>query len=237
LRGGRTAVVLRHAPTEHLGRFAGVLAARGWSVRQFDVAVEDLDATAVQQADALIVLGGAVGAYQSDLFPFLTAELNALRARLAEDRPVLGVCLGAQLLAAAAGAAVFRGPETEIGFAAVRVVPDSAVAPFGGIPVLQWHGDTFELPAGARRVATSAVYENQAFELGSSLGVQFHPEVDARMLGQWLASGVGELLAAGIDPRRLRAEGAVHAEPQAAAGAEMLATWLEQVEATAARAD
>lgn len=225
-----TAVVLRHAPTEHLGRFADVLDARGWSVRHLDVAIEELDADAVQAADALIVLGGAIGAYQGDLFPFLDGELDALRARLDENCPVLGVCLGAQLLAAAAGAAVYAGPVTEIGFSPVDVVADSAAAPFAGVPVLQWHGDTFELPAGARRVATSPVYENQAFQLGSSLGVQFHPEVDARMLEQWIVSGVGELLDAGIDPRSLRAEGLQHAERQAEAGARMVGAWLQQIE-------
>lgn len=226
----RTVLVLRHGPGEHLGRFARVLQRRGWTARILDVAVEGVDAGTVTGADAVIVLGGAVGVYQSHLFPYLADEVAALRSRLAADRPTLGVCLGAQLLAAAAGADVRPGGTTELGFGTVHVEPGSPLDDFAGVPVFQWHGDTFDLPAGARPLATGDTYANQGFELGSALAVQFHPEVDGPMLEQWIASGVGELLALGLDPRQLRADGERYAEAQARAGERMVERWLDRVE-------
>ncbi|HEY8590938.1 MAG TPA: glutamine amidotransferase [Naasia sp.] len=227
-------LVLRHGPGEHLGRFAAVLERRGWGVRILDVAVEPIVDDVVASADAVIVLGGAVGVYQSELFPYLADEVAALRRRLDADRPTLGVCLGAQLLAAAAGADVRPGGITELGFVPVDVEPGSPIDDFAGVRVLQWHGDTFDLPAGARRLATGQTYANQGFELGSALAVQFHPEVDGPMLEQWIASGVGELLGLGIDPRQLRADGQRYAEAQARAGERMVERWLDRVEASLA---
>ncbi|MCU1437559.1 MAG: hypothetical protein JWP66_646 [Naasia sp.] len=231
MTGGGTVLVLRHGPGEHLGRFAEVLDRRGWSVRTLDVAVDPVDAGTVTGADAVIVLGGAVGAYQADLFPYLADEVAALRARLDADRPTLGVCLGAQLLAAAAGAEVRPGGVTELGFFPVQVEPGSPLDAFAGVPVLQWHGDTFELPEGARPLASGDTYANQGFQLGRALAVQFHPEVDGRMFEQWIASGVGEILDLGLDPRRLRADGERFAEAQARAGERMLERWLDEIEA------
>ncbi len=229
--GSKTAVVFRHSPSVHLGSLEAPLAERGYSIRHVEVATEVIDPRIVADADVLIVLGGSIGAYQQELFPFLGTELTAIRARLDEGAPVLGVCLGAQLMAASLGAKVYPGPVLEIGFVDIDAGDDPVLAVFDK-PVLQWHGDTFDLPEGAVPVATGRTYANQAFRYGDhGLAVQFHPEVDGGMLRQWIVDGVGELAAQGIDPREFRADGARHADSQAARGARMMERWLESVEA------
>jgi GMP synthase (glutamine-hydrolysing) len=230
LSRARTAVVFRHSPLAHLGSLQAPLVERGYEIRNVDVATEVIDPRLAAEADVLIVLGGSVGAYQEDLFPFLTAELTAIRARLEAGAPVLGVCLGAQLMAASLGAAVYPGPVTEIGFFSVDAGDDPVLEVFDK-PVLQWHGDTFDLPEGAVAVASGDNYRNQAFRYGEhGLAVQFHPEVDGGMLRQWIVDWVDDLAQHGIDPRVFRAEGARHADPQARRGQRMLERWLESVE-------
>lgn len=230
MSAARTAVVFRHSPLVHLGSLESPLVERGYEIHQLDVATQVIDPRLVAEADVLIVLGGSIGAYQEDLFPFLSTELAAIRSRLEAGAPVLGVCLGAQLMAASLGAAVYPGPVTEIGFFAVDAGADPVLEVFDK-PVLQWHGDTFDLPEGAVAVASGANYANQAFRYGEhGLAIQFHPEVDGGMLRQWIVDGIGELAQHGIDPRVFRAEGARHADPQARRGQRMLDRWLESVE-------
>ncbi|WP_437533214.1 gamma-glutamyl-gamma-aminobutyrate hydrolase family protein [Sorangium sp. So ce726] len=142
--------------------------------------------------DVLVVMGGpmGIGDLERPEYPFLRQELQLLRRRVAEDAPVLGVCLGAQLLAFAAGAPVHAMTQDdgsrcyEVGWAPIRLHPSGAADPIlGGLPeespVLHWHGDMFELPARARRLASTPRCPNQAFQLGSRMfGLQFHCEVD-----------------------------------------------------------
>lgn len=133
----------------------------------------------------LVIMGGPMSARSDDGFPTRKAELD-LAARAVEDGvPVLGVCLGAQLLAAAAGGSVLAGEEPEIGWGTVSLTDAAGSdALFAGCPdtlsVLHWHGETFELPVGAVRLAASEQYQNQAFRVGDvAWGLQFHVEVDA----------------------------------------------------------
>lgn len=134
---------------------------------------------------ALVVMGGPMSATSDDGFPTRRAELALLQSALGTEVPVLGVCLGAQLLAAAAGGRVLPGDGPEIGWAPIALTADAAADPlFVGLPerltVLHWHGDTFELPPGATHLARSSRYEHQAFRVGASAwGLQFHLEVDA----------------------------------------------------------
>ena len=131
-----------------------------------------------------------MGAYDEADHAWLATEKQLIREAVAADVPVWGVCLGAQLLASALGARVYKGEEPEVGVLPVELTPAATDDPvFGGapttFPTLQWHGDTFELPPGATALASSPVYPNQAFRVGRSYGVQFHIEVSLDLATQW----------------------------------------------------
>jgi GMP synthase (glutamine-hydrolysing) len=139
----------------------------------------------------LAVMGGAMGVHDTDQFPWLETERRALAAAVAAGLPVLGICLGAQQLAAALGASVTTGPDPEIGVGAVALTPagraDPVLGPEGDrVAVIQWHGDTFDIPDGALQLATGDRYPNQAFRFGPlAYGFQFHIEVDDAMARAW----------------------------------------------------
>ncbi len=130
--------------------------------------------------DGLVIMGGPMGVNDTSCHGHLAGEIDLIRLSLEREIPVLGVCLGAQLMAAATGAAVFQGPVEELGPGEVRlVVDDPVLGPAGSdLPVIHWHGDTFDLPAGARLLASSEAYPHQAFRIGRhAYGLQFHVEI------------------------------------------------------------
>ena len=207
---GRSAVALRHVAFEDLGLLSPILAEAGWTVSTCSAPSDDLRSAAIENADLLIVLGGPIGVYEEESYPFLTQEIALLERRLAQDRPVLGICLGCQLMARALGARVFPGTTKEIGWDPIALTQAgevSCLAPLAepGAKVLHWHGDTFDLPTGAVRLASSTHYDNQAFAYGArALGLQFHLEADPRGLEEWYVGHATELAAAGISVAQLR---------------------------------
>lgn len=228
----RRVAAIRHLAFEDLGLFGEVFAALGWPVEYHEAGLDDL-AAPLAGADLAVILGGPIGVYETDSYPFLKDELAALERRLAAGRPTLGICLGAQLMAAALGARVYPGGRKEIGWGEVRLTEAgraSSLAHLAGRPVLHWHGDTFELPAGAVRLASTELYENQAFAQGrNALALQFHAEADAGRIEQWLIGHGGELAAAGIDIPALRARSRSAGAELRAAGAGLLGDWLERL--------
>lgn len=182
---------------------------------------------------ALVVLGGDQNVSEQDRFPYLTAEIALLREWLPSGRPVLGVCLGAQLLAEAAGGRVVRAHTRELGWLGVEVLPRAADDPVLGfapahLTALQWHSFAVEPPPGAVVLARSPVCA-QAFRLGSAWGVQFHPEVDRAILDAWL-----EDLDRGIPPQArdaelLEAGVAEHLETWNGVGRQLFGGFLTQV--------
>ena len=224
-------VAIRHLAFEDLGLLAGLLAARGFSVRYLEAGLEPIDDAALMRPELVVILGGPIGVYESNLYPFLDAELAAIRARLDVGKPTLGICLGAQLMAKALGATVAPGPQKEIGWAPLTLTSAgraSVLAPFAATPVLHWHGDNLDLPPGAVRLASTAACPNQAFAIGDKLlGLQFHLEVDPARIEQWLIGHTVELGKAGIDPRMLRSEAATVGRTTAEQGSAALAQWLE----------
>lgn len=178
--------VVQHVPYEAPGLIADVVAGGGDELRLWPTwagqtpTVADWDA---QAPDAFVVMGGPMSAGDDDEYPNLAIERDLLRRGVAEQVPVLGICLGAQLLAAATGAEVYRGPTDELGPGSVTLTeagisdPVLAAASLAEVPVMHWHHDTFDLPDGAVHLARSSQYENQAFRVGSSAyGLQFHVE-------------------------------------------------------------
>jgi len=231
----RTCVAIRHVAYEDLDLLEGVLAAKGFSVRYLDAPIEDVAAFDPLEPDLLVVLGGPLGAYDEALFPFLIPELKAVERRLAADRPLLGLCLGAQIMARALGARVYPNPAgKELGWSALSLTPEgqnSVLAGLDGAAVLHWHGDTFDLPHGAERLASTPVTPNQAFSWGQrALGLQFHAEVSGRGLERWFVGNIGEISSTpGISLAELRADTARHAPIIEKRGAGVLGQWLDMV--------
>jgi len=227
----RTAVVIRHLAFEDLGHFAPVLAESGYKVQYCDVGLDPLN----DAGDLFIVLGGPIGVYEEDKYPFLTGEINLIEARLAARRPTLGICLGAQLMARALGARVYPGSAKEIGFAPITLTDagrTSCLADFEGKPVLHWHGDTFDLPAGATLLASTDICMQQAFSFGrNAVGFQFHPEAGAVGFERWLIGHTCELAAAGKSVPALRADNDRLASQLAGPAQACLRLWLSQLEA------
>lgn len=228
----KTAVAIRHVQFEDLGSFEAVLAAAGYRIHYYDVGIHELWTLDPLLPDLLIVLGGPVGVYETDSYPFLTGERQLLKARLAEHRPTLGICLGAQQIAATLGAAVAPSGIKEIGFSVLELTDAGRVGPLRhleGVPVLHWHGDAFQTPEGAENLATTALCDTQGFALGRHvLALQFHPEVDAAAsIERWLVGHAAELAAANIDPRDLRDEAARFGPTLRDAARRMAAEWLE----------
>jgi GMP synthase (glutamine-hydrolysing) len=180
-------VLLQHVAFEGPGLIAAAAGQAGVSldVRRLDLGNAVPGPDEIEQVGGLVVMGGPMGAHDDVAHPQLAAERLLLREALAAGTPVLGVCLGAQLLAAAAGADVFVGNAgPEIGLGAVDLTADGRRDPVLGpggraLPVLHWHSDTFTLPDGATLLASTGRYRHQAFRLGArAYGLQFHVEID-----------------------------------------------------------
>lgn len=140
----------------------------------------------------IIILGGPMSVYEEDKYPFLRKEDIFIKESIKKEKSILGICLGAQLIAKALGAKVFKAPVKEIGWYKVSLTVDGLKDPiFSGFPpefnVFQWHGDTFEIPDGAKWIAASSPVTNQAFRYGRNVyGLQFHLEVTEQMIDEWI---------------------------------------------------
>lgn len=220
------AVVLQHAPSEGPGRLGRALEAAGVALRVVRADLGEPVPEALGAASSLIVLGGPMGAYETARYPHLGAEIALIEHAIARSAPVLGVCLGSQLLATALGARVYTGERPEIGWGEVWLGDEAASDPlFTSLPrrfgALHWHNDLFDLPSGARSLASSALTAHQAFGLGDRVyGLLFHLEPDAAQVKAMASESADELRAAGVDSSALaRAAELGAAEAERVAGA------------------
>ena len=230
----KTALAIRHVHFEDLGTLEPILHGRGYAVNHVDATGTELRALDAGEPDLLVVLGGPIGAFDDAIYPFLADELALVRRRLESGRPILGICLGAQLMARALGAKVYSLGTKEIGFGPIALTEEGKSSPLaatGDAPVLHWHGDQFDIPPGAVRLASTAIGENQAFSLGRNVfGLQFHLEVDPRGIERWLVGHACELGLAGIDPRVLRAQAREHEARLATTAKQVFSAWLDGLE-------
>jgi GMP synthase (glutamine-hydrolysing) len=238
IKSRRSAMALRHVAFEDLGLLAPIMDRHGWDVSFCEAAVDDLAHGSIRNADLIVVLGGPIGVYEIDAYPFLTEEIALLEHRLSRHLPTLGICLGSQLMAKALGSRVFKGPVKEIGWGAVELTEQGASSCLGALRdddavVLHWHGDSFDLPAGASRLASNRNYENQAFAYGdNALALQFHLEADPRQLEEWYVGHAVELGAAGISVPDLRAQTLKHERRLALRAERIFGQWLQQIDPT-----
>lgn len=228
----KTAAAIRHVHFEDLGAFENVLTSSGYHIRYYDVGANDLRSPELAECDLLIVLGAPIGAYEDENYPFLIEEVAIIQKRVNFARPALGICLGAQLFARALGSQVYPGPAKEIGWAPLALTAEGKHSPLRfleGVPVLHWHGDTFDLPEGAELLASTPICKNQAFRYGKSLlAFQFHPEASAKNFERWLIGHALEISSVkGLSVSKLRSDTARLAPESAPLGQQCLREWLE----------
>jgi len=230
-------LVLQHISCEPPAAFEDELRARGLDVTRVELD-EGERLPDWREFPAIVVMGGPMGAYDETDHPWLVEEKRLLREAVEADVPVWGVCLGAQLLASALGARVYRGDEPEVGVLPVELTSAAADDPVfrdvpNSFPTLQWHGDSFDLPDGATLLASSPAYPHQAFRVGRSYGLQFHLEVALELATEWgevpaYAQSLESTLGAGA-LERLLAEVAEHVDETVPLARGIFGRWLEHV--------
>lgn len=233
----KTVLCVSHVAFEDLGSFGPVLADLGYRISRVEAGFDDLREVDALQPDLMVLLGGPIGVYEDGAYPWIRDELALAERRLAADRPLLGLCLGSQMMVRALGARVYPGSGKEIGWAPVTLTDagrQSCAAHLAPelTSVLHWHGDTFDLPRGGLRLASTRQYENQAFSYGrAALAFQFHPEASARSLERWFIGHAGEIAGTpGISVPQLRADTQRHAAALERQGALCLRQWLASLD-------
>lgn len=236
----REVLVFRHLAFEDLGAWEETFSQLGFRVAYVDMGVDPLDENRVMNAALLIVLGGPIGVHDKELYPFLADEERAIKRRMSQKAPIIGICLGAQLMALAAGGEVKPAGSglggspgaMEIEFSPLNVTEDGAQSPMktlAGVDVLHWPGDCFSTPPGAVNLANTPGYPNQAFAIGTwALGLQFHPEFDSSAVEKWLIGHTSDLRAHGVDIVSLRRDAANNGQALRSASTVMMTEWLRR---------
>lgn len=228
----KSCAIIRHLAFEDPGFLGPLLNERGYEVTVLEPGIDDL--ALAQLSDLLVVLGGPIGVYETDAYPWIGEELAVIGARLKREAAILGICLGAQLIARAAGAQVYPGDNgKEIGWAPVILTAEGQRSPLSildrSTPVLHWHGDTFDLPPGAILLASTDRYRTQAFAIGTNvLGLQFHIEVDPSYTERWLVGHAVELANAAVDVPGLRSANARQGQNEETARS-VFSRWLDDI--------
>lgn len=198
-----TVLAIQNTRIEGSGLLGKILASEGFAITSINAKHEKIPD---EEYSFLLVLGAPESA--NDDTDYLRKEQELIRSYVSKQKPVLGICLGSQLIAKAFGAKVFPGPKKEIGFYH-DLIPESQTGLFSGFDnpftVFHWHGDTFDLPNSATRLVHSSMYQNQAFQIGTAVGLQFHLEVDETMVNLWLDNTQEKIdKIPYIDPQKIR---------------------------------
>jgi GMP synthase-like glutamine amidotransferase len=186
-------LIIKNIPSEGPGTIIEFLNLRGLPYRIVEASLEPIPD--IDEYDVLIVMGGPMAVYEMDRYPFLRDVAWVIEKAIKKNKRVLGICLGAQLIAHVLGAKVYKGKEEEIGWLDIEPTLEGArdavlrmvVEGSGTTKVLQWHGDTFDLPEGSIRLAFSQLYLNQAFRYDNCYALQFHIEVTPEMIREWFS--------------------------------------------------
>jgi GMP synthase (glutamine-hydrolysing) len=238
------ALVLQHIACEPPGTYEDVLDERGVEIERVEIDEGD-PLPDWREFDALVAMGGPMSAGDDEALPWLTDEKRLIAQAVGAGKPFWGVCLGVQLLAASLGARVYPGAAPEVGILPVMLTEEGREDPVFGplpdeLPTLQWHGDTFDLPPRAVRLAGSPAYPNQAFRVGRAYGVQFHLEVSPGLAREWAevpeySASLDRVLGPGALDRLIE-ELESESETMAAHAAGLFERWLDRVVTPAAAA-
>jgi GMP synthase-like glutamine amidotransferase len=230
------ALVLQHIRCEPPGLFSGMLNGRGAAIETVELD-EGGELPDWHEVDLVVAMGGPMSVHDEAEHPWLAGEKRWIAAAVRAGTPYFGVCLGAQLLAASLGAEVRPGDTPEVGVLPVEVTAAGRADPVFGVlggrfPALQWHGDTFAIPAGAVHLARSAAYPGQAFRFGAAAyGVQFHVEVTDAMLAEWGQVPAYQRSAEAVlgedGFRQLAAAFAADRDPMARSASALFHAWLD----------
>ncbi|WP_216935645.1 MULTISPECIES: glutamine amidotransferase [unclassified Acinetobacter] len=227
-----TVYAIQHLAFEDLGAWEDIFYQLGLRVRYFEAGIDDLR-KAFEHPGLMVILGGPIAVYETKDYPFLQEEIDLLKVRLKKNLPTLGICLGAQLIAAVLDAKVYSGDAKEIGWSKLNLAPieNNPLKSLKNTEVLHWHGDTFDLPEQAELLASSALYPNQAFRVGQNiLALQFHAEVASESLEKWLIGHTCELRKAQINIPALRADHQSYAPLLEQAASSVLMHYLENLQ-------
>ena len=213
-------LVLQHIKSEGLGIIGKALRQKGIAVDFLRIFKGDRIPKSINGYDGLIILGGPMGVYEEDVYPFIKEEITLIKSAIKNNTPILGICLGTQLLAKAAGADVYKGKKKEIGWYKVELTDEGAKDQlFIGLPdeftVFQWHGDTFDIPENSKCLASSELFPHQIIKVGkNAYGLQFHLEVTAEMVKEWIDINDKELASVKsyIHPKNILKDTSKHIE-------------------------
>ena len=237
----KTVNVIRHLAFEDMASFTSVLQINGYQINyieaaDFALAPDDLAQIDALSDDLLVILGGPISVNDSSMFPFIEAEINLLKQRIAADKPTMGICLGAQLIARALGASVYPGDTKEIGWYDLTLTSageQSALRYLNAehCSMLHWHGETFDLPDDAVLLASSEAYKNQAFSYGDKvLALQFHPEITQRSMEKWFIGHIGEIMQTdGVSVEKLRHDTRQYANQLEVQGELFFNSWINSI--------
>ena len=191
-REEKTILVVQHVECEGLGFFEPIAKRKGFDLRYIRVYRGERVTRRIDDVWGVVVLGGPMGVYEEERYPFIRDEIALVEEVLKRGIPFLGICLGCQILAKACGAPVYKGGAREIGWYGIELTEPARTDPlFIGLPqrmtVFQWHGDTFDIPVGAVNLASSELFPNQLIRVGArAYGIQFHLEITGDMIREWL---------------------------------------------------
>lgn len=199
-KNSKGALILTHLRGEGAANLGSILVERGVRTHSINVPSFNMDEIDPLRPDLLVVMGGPIGVYQQDDYPFVKNEIEIIKARLDKDLPTIGICLGSQMIAAAAGSKIYEGTQgKELGWYELCVTDVGKNTEVRHLDaahtnMFHWHGDTFDLPENATLLASSKAYKNQIFQIGqNTLGLQCHPEVTHSQLNEWLVIFVGQV--------------------------------------------
>ncbi|WP_230661118.1 glutamine amidotransferase [Psychrobacter sp. I-STPA10] len=228
----KTVLVIRHIHFEDLGILEKVFKALHFNITYVEAPTVDFATLDPLADDLLVVLGAPIGAFDDALYPFLQQELDFIAKRLTANKPMLGICLGAQLFARLLGASVYPMSGKEIGFGTLQLATNihNPLQPLQDVPVLHWHGDQFDIPEGCVCLAATQLCPNQAFMYNHHvLALQFHLEADPTKIEHWLVGHACELNTANVDIQKIRHDAQKYGNGLVIAGKKVVSNWLNSI--------